>query len=57
MILQIAVKVINDSTGLDSIIPILLIFGLYPRITELDLLSLSVIKRAEAIQAITKEVR
>ena len=28
--LQIAVKAINDSTSLDGLIPILLVFGAYP---------------------------
>ena len=30
LILQIAVKVINDSTGPNRLIPILLVFGAYP---------------------------
>jgi hypothetical protein len=56
--LQIAVKAINDSAGPDGIIPILLVFGAYPRlITEMDPPSSSVTKRAEAIRAATKEVR
>ena len=28
--LQIAVKAVNNSTGLDGLIPILLVFGTYP---------------------------
>jgi len=28
--LQIAIKAINDSAGLDGLIPILLVFGAYP---------------------------
>ncbi|KAJ5900184.1 uncharacterized protein N7473_004254 [Penicillium subrubescens] len=57
MILQIAVKAVNDSAGPDRIIPTLLIFGAYPRITEIDPPSPSVVKRAKAIRAATKEVR
>ena len=32
--LQIAFKAINDSIGLDGLIPTLLVFRAYPRITE-----------------------
>jgi hypothetical protein len=55
--LQIAVKAINDSAGLDGIIPTLLVFRVYLRITEMDTLLLSVTKRAKVIRAATKEVR
>ena len=52
-----AVKAINDLAGPDGIVPILLVFGAYPRLTEMDPPSPSVTKRAEAIRAATKEVR
>ena len=52
-----AVKAINNSVGLDGIIPILLVFGAYPRITNMDPPLLSIIKRAEAICVATKEVQ
>jgi hypothetical protein len=52
-----AVKAINDSAGPDSIVLILLVFGAYPRLTEIDPFSSLVTKRAEAICAATKEVR
>ena len=52
-----AVKAVNDLAGPDGIIPTLLVFGAYPRLTKIDPLSLSVTKRAEAIYAATKEVR
>ena len=52
-----AVKAINDSAGPDGIIPTLLVFRVYPRITKIDALLLSVTKRAEAIYTATKEVR
>ena len=41
--LQIAIKAINDSAGLDRLVPTLLVFGAYPRITNNSLLSPSVI--------------
>ena len=51
-----AVKVINNMAGPNSIIPILLVFGAYLRLTKIDPLSLSVTKRVEAICAATKKV-
>ena len=32
--LQIAIKAINDSASLDRLVPTLLVFGAYPRITN-----------------------
>jgi hypothetical protein len=57
IILQIAVKAVNDSTKPDRIVLTLLVFGLYLRITKIDLPSPTITKRAEAIRAATKEVR
>jgi hypothetical protein len=57
IILQMAVKAVNDSAGLDGIVLILLVFGLYLRITEIDSPSPTIVKRAKAICAATKEVR
>ena len=56
MILQIAVKAVNDLAGPDGIIPILLVFSVYPRLIEIDPLSLFVIKKTKAIYTVTKEV-
>jgi hypothetical protein len=52
-----AVKAVNDSAKLNKIVLTLLIFGLYFKITEINLPSLTITKRAEAIYVITKEVR
>jgi hypothetical protein len=57
MSLQIVVKAINDSARPDRIIPILLVFGAYPRITKNSAPSLIITKRTEAIRKATKEVR
>jgi hypothetical protein len=57
MILQIAIKAINDSVGPNGIILILLVFGAYPRIADSSLLLSTVIKRAETIRKATKEIR
>ena len=52
-----AVKAVNDLAGPNGIIPTLLVFSAYPRLTEMDFLSLSVTKRTEAIYIAIKEVR
>jgi hypothetical protein len=52
-----AVKAVNDSVGPDGIVPILLVFGVYPRMIKGSAPSLSVIQRAEAIRKATKEIR
>ena len=44
--LQIAFKAINDTTSLDSLVPILLVFGVYLRIIKLDVPSLIVTQHA-----------
>ena len=49
IILQIAVKAINNLVGPNRIIPTLLVFGIYPQLTKMDPLFLSVTKRTEAI--------
>ena len=40
--LQIAVEAVNNSVNLNGLIPILLVFGAYPWITNNSLLSLSI---------------
>jgi hypothetical protein len=52
-----AVKAVNDSARPNGIIPILLIFGVYPRIIENSVPSLIITKRTETIRKTTKEVR
>ena len=52
-----AVKAINNSARLNKIVSTLLVFRVYPQITKMDALSLSVTKRAEVICAAIKEVR
>ena len=41
--LQMAIKAVNDSAGPDRLVPTLLVFGAYPRITNDSLLSPSVV--------------
>jgi hypothetical protein len=56
-LLQTAVKAINDSAGPNGIVPTLLVFGAYPRLTKDSPLSPSITKRAEAIHKAIKEIR
>jgi hypothetical protein len=56
-ILQIAVKAVNNTAGPDRIVPTLLVFGAYPRITEIDLPAATITQRAAAIKLAIKEVR
>jgi hypothetical protein len=57
MILQMAIKAVNDSAKLDEIVLILLVFDLYLKITEINALSPTIVKRAEVICVTTKKVR
>ena len=51
-----AVKAINNSAKLNRIIFTLLVFRVYPQITEIDTLLLFITKRAKAIYTATKEI-
>ncbi|KAE8553803.1 hypothetical protein EYB25_002341 [Talaromyces marneffei] len=52
-----AVKAVNDTAGPDGLIPTLLVFGAYPRMTEYDLLAPPIMQRAIAIRKAMAEVR
>ncbi|KAI0991270.1 hypothetical protein K3495_g16917, partial [Podosphaera aphanis] len=56
LILQMAVKAINDTAGPDGIIPTLLVFGAYPRMAKLDPPAPTIATRARAIQKAMTEV-
>jgi hypothetical protein len=56
MALQMAFKAINDTASLKGLVPILLVFGAYPRMVELDMLLPSVIQRATAIKKAMVEI-
>ena len=51
-----AIKAINNTAGPNSLILILLIFSIYPRISEMSLLSPSIMTRATAIHKVIKEL-
>jgi hypothetical protein len=57
IILQMAVKAVNNTTGPNGIIPTLLVFGAYPQITDMDPLSPLIVQRAQAIHVATKEIQ
>ena len=54
--LQMAVKAINDTVGPNGLIPTLLVFGAYPRMTELDPPNPTVEQRAATIKRAMKEI-
>jgi hypothetical protein len=56
-ILQMAVKAVNDTAGPDGLIPILLVFGTYPRLSDMSPPSPSITARAAAIHKAMTEVR
>jgi hypothetical protein len=57
MALQMAFKAINDTMGPKGVIPTLLVYGAYPRITENDPPSPTVLQRAAAVKKATAEIR
>jgi hypothetical protein len=56
IILQIAVKAINNITGYDSIVPTLLVFGAFPRMTHIDPPAPLITQQATAIKKAMAEV-
>ena len=51
-----AVKAVNDTAGPDGLVPTLLVFGAYPRMSELDPPAPSITQRAAAIRKAMEEV-
>ena len=56
LVLQIAVKAINDTASLNRLIPTLLVYRAYLRISNLDPSALSIIDRAVIIQKTMAEI-
>ena len=56
MTLQMAVKAVNDTAGPDGLVPTLLVFGAYPRMTNLDPPAPSITVRATAIRKAMAEI-
>ena len=55
--LQAAVKAVNDTAGPNGLVPTLLVFGAYPRLTEYDPPAASITQRAAAIAKAMQDVR
>ncbi|KAE8549770.1 hypothetical protein EYB25_008294 [Talaromyces marneffei] len=55
--LQIAVKAVNDTAGPDGLVPTLLVFGAYPRMTEYDPPAPTITQRAAAVKKAMTEIR
>jgi hypothetical protein len=51
-----AVEAVNDTAGPNGLVLTLLVFGAFPRITELDAPTPSIVQRATAIQKAMNEV-
>ncbi|CAD6501641.1 BgTH12-01891 [Blumeria graminis f. sp. triticale] len=54
--LKMTFKAINDSVGPNGLVPILLVFGAYPRMVKEDATSPSVTQRTEALRKAMKEL-
>jgi hypothetical protein len=54
--LQMAVKAVNDTAGPDGLVPTLLVYGAYPRMSNLDPPALSVTDRAAVIRKAMAEI-
>ncbi len=52
-----AVKVVDNTAGLDGLVSILLVFGAYPHMHSIDLPVPSIIQRAAAIDKAMNEVQ
>jgi hypothetical protein len=51
-----AVKAVNDTAGPDGLVPTLLVYGAYPRISNLDPPAPSITERAAAIRKAMAEI-
>lgn len=54
--LQMAIKAVNDTTGYNGLVPTLLVFETFPRITNDDTPTLSTTERAKAINITMTEI-
>ena len=51
-----AMKAVNDTMGPDGLVPTLLVYGAYPRMSDLDPLTPSMTQRTKAIQQSIEEI-
>ena len=52
-----AIKAVNDTAGPNGLVPTLLVFRAYPRMTSYDAPVASVVARANVIKAVMADVR
>ena len=57
MALQMAVKAVNDTAGPNGLVPTLLVFGAFPRMSELDPPAPSIAQRAAAAKKAINEIK
>ena len=57
MALQMAFEAVNDSAGPDGLVPTLLVYGAFPRMTNHDLPSHSITQRAKTMRKATAEIQ
>lgn len=55
--LQMAVKALNDTAGPNGLVPTLLVFGAYPRRTNLDAPAPTVARRQVALRKASREIK
>jgi hypothetical protein len=55
-VLQMAVKAVNDTAGPNGLVPTLLVFGTFPRISSTSPPSPSIIARGEAVRKAMAEI-
>ena len=55
--LQMAFKALNDSAGSNGLVPTLLMFGAYSRMTETDAPSPTITQRATVMRKVMNEIR
>ena len=51
-----AVKAVNDTAGPNGLVPTLLVYGVYPRISNLDPSAPSIMERVAAIRKAMAEI-
>lgn len=56
-VLQMAVKAVNDTAGPNGLVPTLLVFGAYPRITDDAHPPMTTVERGKAVRKAMREVR
>jgi hypothetical protein len=57
MALQMAFKAVNDLAGPDGLVPTLLVYGAYPRMSECEALTATIAQRALAVRKAMAEIQ